>query len=222
MIAVGWKVSGPESFLITVKSKPFHGILYAAKKKAGSMKRLAESLGVCLVTLYRWTSLRDYPRSLFGHSRRGPRWDRDAFDILLMSFTGAGIDELWPSEIRTFIDRTRDVESFEFERSHEVPLIRLTSSVERQLAIEDHSGEFVIDYEASLEAITQALSNLSEREREVLKLRYGLCGCEPHTQAEVSRMFHVTTMRIGQIEAKAIQRLQRPGNAAILVEFNPD
>ncbi|MBC8141357.1 MAG: RNA polymerase sigma factor RpoD [Armatimonadetes bacterium] len=68
--------------------------------------------------------------------------------------------------------------------------------------------------------IERLLNELSDRERDVLKLRFGLNndGC-PHTLEEVGRHFRVTRERIRQIEAKAIKKLRCPTAAAYLREY---
>ena len=57
------------------------------------------------------------------------------------------------------------------------------------------------------EALAQALSMLSERERRVLELRFGLNGERPRTLDEVGRTFDVTRERIRQIESGCLRKL---------------
>ena len=65
---------------------------------------------------------------------------------------------------------------------------------------------------ASLEkiALRKLLYTLSDREREVLELRFGLVGERPLTLDEVGRHFELTRERIRQIEAKALTKLRHP------------
>ncbi len=65
---------------------------------------------------------------------------------------------------------------------------------------------------ASLEkiALRNLLYTLSDREREVLELRFGLVGDRPLTLDEVGRHFDLTRERIRQIEAKALTKLRHP------------
>ncbi|MEN6405914.1 MAG: sigma-70 family RNA polymerase sigma factor [Thermoguttaceae bacterium] len=67
--------------------------------------------------------------------------------------------------------------------------------------------------------IHQALQSLSYREREILRLRYGLAGGCPYTLSEVGKVFSVTRERVRQLEHDALRKLQQPSHAARLVDF---
>ena len=67
--------------------------------------------------------------------------------------------------------------------------------------------------------ITKVLKTLSYREREIIKLRYGLGDGYSYTLEEVGHIFKVTRERIRQIEAKAVRKLQQPSRSAELVGF---
>ncbi|HET7144207.1 MAG TPA: sigma-70 family RNA polymerase sigma factor, partial [Anaerolineales bacterium] len=67
-----------------------------------------------------------------------------------------------------------------------------------------------------------ALESLSEREREVLELRFGLRDGKEHTLEEVSRYFNVTRERIRQIEAKALRKLRHPARSSELRDYLGD
>jgi len=60
----------------------------------------------------------------------------------------------------------------------------------------------------------RALASLSEREAEVIRLRFGLDGGREHTLEEIGRRMQVTRERIRQIEATALGKLRRPAQAA--------
>ncbi len=91
-------------------------------------------------------------------------------------------------------------------------------------------GEFVADTnfdrpersasnELLRKEIGKLLKTLTYREREIIKLRYGLENGYSYTLEEVGRIFHVTRERVRQIEAKAVQKLQQPGRSKILAGF---
>ncbi|MEN4012107.1 MAG: sigma-70 family RNA polymerase sigma factor [Chloroflexota bacterium] len=105
-------------------------------------------------------------------------------------------------------------------------------SLERPVGDEDSSqlGDFIEDDEAMepmdaaaremlREQVQNALGALSERERQVLELRFGLIDGKDHTLEEVSRYFNVTRERIRQIEAKALRKLRHPTRSRHLREY---
>lgn len=67
--------------------------------------------------------------------------------------------------------------------------------------------------------IDQVLKTLTYREREIIKLRYGIGDGYTYTLEEVGRIFKVTRERVRQVEAKAIRKLQHPVRARKLQGF---
>jgi RNA polymerase primary sigma factor len=91
-------------------------------------------------------------------------------------------------------------------------------------------GEFVEDHREidPLREMTQdllkkrvadALEELNYREREILRLRYGLADGYSYTLEEVGKIFSVTRERVRQIEAKAVRKLQHPIRSRCLAGF---
>ena len=62
----------------------------------------------------------------------------------------------------------------------------------------------------SLKGPSRRVAELNYREREILRLRYGLVDGYSYTLEEVGRIFSVTRERVRQIEAKAVRKLQQP------------
>jgi RNA polymerase primary sigma factor len=91
-------------------------------------------------------------------------------------------------------------------------------------------GDFIPD-ETTLSPVDQAskqllkdhleevLDTLSDREKKVLKLRFGLGGKKPMTLEEVGKVFGVTRERIRQIEANAIRKLKHPSRRKKLQDY---
>jgi RNA polymerase primary sigma factor len=67
--------------------------------------------------------------------------------------------------------------------------------------------------------IADVLQTLDYREREILRLRYGLADGYTYTLQEIGRIFSVTRERVRQIEAEAIRKLQHPGPSRRLAGF---
>jgi RNA polymerase primary sigma factor len=69
------------------------------------------------------------------------------------------------------------------------------------------------------EKIEEALDQLSIRERDVVRMRFGLDDGYPHTLEEVGNHFRVTRERIRQIEAKALKKLRHPSRNSRLRDY---
>jgi len=69
--------------------------------------------------------------------------------------------------------------------------------------------------------IEELLKTLTYREREIIRLRYGLADGYSYTLEEVGRIFKVTRERVRQIEAKAVGKLQNPVRSGMLASFVP-
>ena len=81
--------------------------------------------------------------------------------------------------------------------------------------VEDRGAESPFEAVAAMQSISEVarlLSSLDEREREILKLRFGLDGGEPRTLEQIGERLGLTRERIRQIEARALSRLRHPSN----------
>ncbi len=105
-------------------------------------------------------------------------------------------------------------------------------SLDRPISESDDSyfGDFIEDndvdspvmsaaQEMLKERIDVVLKTLSYREREIIKLRYGIGDGYTYTLEEVGRIFKVTRERVRQVEAKAIKKLQHPVRSRKLEGF---
>jgi RNA polymerase primary sigma factor len=105
-------------------------------------------------------------------------------------------------------------------------------SLETPIGEEDdsHLGDFIPDddaqapadaaaYELLKEQLKEVLDTLSEREENVLRLRFGLDDGRTRTLEEVGKVFGVTRERIRQIEAKALRKLRHPSRSKRLKDF---
>jgi RNA polymerase primary sigma factor len=69
------------------------------------------------------------------------------------------------------------------------------------------------------EGLDRALGLLTERERKVIELRYGLTGAEPLTLEQIGRDFGITRERVRQIESNSLRKLKRLPQAQVLREW---
>lgn len=95
---------------------------------------------------------------------------------------------------------------------------------------DSHLGDFIPDddvqapvdaaaYTMLKEQLMEVLDTLSEREKKVLMLRFGLEDGRPRTLEEVGKEFNVTRERIRQIEAKALRKLRHPSRSKKLKDY---
>ena len=135
----------------------------------------------------------------------------------------------------------REPTTYEISEGMEVPPERVREilkvsqepvSLETPIGEEEdsHLGDFIEDLSAPApadaatfqllrEQVEEVLDTLSERERRVLQLRFGLEDGRGRTLEEVGRDFGVTRERIRQIEAKALRRLRHPSRSKKLRDF---
>jgi RNA polymerase primary sigma factor len=123
---------------------------------------------------------------------------------------------------RMSVDKVREI----------IKISQLPLSLEMPVGDEDSSrlGDFVKDTAVQApdevvlhgllrEDLEEVMSSLTDREKTVLKLRFGLDDGQPRTLEEVGKVFNVTRERIRQIEAKALRKLRHPTRSKKLKEY---
>jgi RNA polymerase sigma factor (sigma-70 family) len=204
-----------DAFGITIRSRAYHADLLAAARKVGSVRAMAQHLGISESTLGGWIRLDSQP-SLRGTGRRKcgayrpGRWAE--IERKLVELTGKGATQLWPGFLK--LSGLLDAPKVR-EETREIPagdMMRLRHQPQSLLPPPERGADLA-EVRGALE---KALEKLSFREREVLKLRYGLGGGGPSTLEEVGRVFKITCCRVRQIEAKAIHKLQGGARCAEL------
>ena len=88
--------------------------------------------------------------------------------------------------------------------------------------MQDHRDDdplYDTNQEALKSRIEDAMQGLNYREREIIRLRYGLADGYSYTLEECGRIFKVTRERVRQIEAKAVAKLQSPSRSDRLAAF---
>jgi len=149
--------------------------------------------------------------------------DEEAADAIHLALeSDSQINPEWTVAWEDAVDKVEDI-----LKTAEEPI-----SLERPIGDENNStlADFIEDQDATApldaaakeilgEQVRNSLSALSERERQVIKLRFGLVDGKEHTLEEVSQYFDVTRERIRQIEAKALRKLRHPSRNSDLREF---
>ena len=131
-------------------------------------------------------------------------------------------DEELAKKMNLSVDKVREV----------IKIAQEPVSLETPIGEEDdsHLGDFVKDersmspeeftiHELLKDEISDVLLTLTEREEQVLRLRFGLDDGSCKTLEEVGQMFGVTRERIRQIEAKALRKLRHPSRSRKLKDF---
>ncbi len=126
----------------------------------------------------------------------------------------------------------RDVNISVSEARRVLKISRHQISLDRTVGESDDSvfGDFIEDEKAESpvsaaaqemlkEKVESVLDTLTYREREIIKLRYGIGDGYTYTLEEVGKKFMVTRERVRQIEAKAVRKLQHPVRSRILEGF---
>lgn len=200
---------------ITQVSKLKHAALHKAAKKLGGQSALARHIGVAPSELGEWCNLKRTPPKSWT-TERIAEVEKKLFDL-----TGQTWEEIFPQELceaEEFLKASKTM-----ERTQSFDTTGLLSYADQQasrLTTNDPQETCITEEMKSM--LSRAIATLSYREREIIKLRYGLGGGESYTLEEVGHIFKVTKDRIRQIEQKALWKLQMPSRLKLLKAFAPD
>lgn len=121
------------------------------------------------------------------------------------------------------------VEKIHLVRLRTQPTIALDSplqAVDAQLTLGDvletneEAPEDVVDNSLLRNDIEDVINSLTPRERDVVRMRYGLDDGRTKTLEEIGTVFHVTKERVRQIESKALRKLRHPYRSAVLRDYS--
>lgn len=162
---------------------------------------LYRASGINKNTLSQWENFRNYPRS-------------KAMERRLERAIGVLIDDMFPQAYKDAVDRKLGR-----------PLERVMTLKElpewagpRMLPMPTE----MLDAAEMREAVERALDTLTEREADVLKMRFGIPDGNEFTLEETGVHFRVSRNRIAQIEAKALRKLKHPNHGRSIREFLPE
>ena len=195
-----------DKFNLRIEARVKNAQLVGAREILGlSQKEAAEKMGITQYTLGDIERMSYYPEmnlqtKICGFYRNN--------GVFLFE------DDVFPEELKHIKGRKytaerdiskHDILSLSYEGT------RLLSAASDKAVEEVHKIELK-------DEINYALSKLSYREREVLKLRFGFKDNRYHTLEECAEVFHVSRERIRQIEAKGLRRLRHPNISERLKE----
>lgn len=123
--------------------------------------------------------------------------------------------EITPAEVENLVKISQHPKSLSTPvgEDKDATLEQFVTDEEQPNLIDSVSKEFLKDY------LNEVLNTLSDRERRVLEMRFGLADGKSKTLEDVGKEFSVTRERIRQIEAKAIRKLRHPTRARKLKDF---
>ena len=186
----------PDEFRIGVTFRVFNWSLdRAIRAKGWNRREAAAACGVHWQTLSKWLGFQSYPR------------EAKALEVAVV--LGVSDEILFPAEIRGF-RITKQSEPISFGREEALAFGMLSQEIDpERVAIQG----------SLTDAIKEAMQGLREREKLVLKLRFGLEGEEALTLTDVAAVVGVTRERIRQIEAKALRLLRHPSRSSLLRDY---
>jgi len=144
-----------------------------------------------------------------------------AKDELAMSLGREPLIEEIAGRIGESVERTRMMENLSLSFISLDTPIDDDGKLELAEVIPDHlqtSPSDSLDEKAAMDDIEEALTHLTEREQEIVRLRYGLKDGKAHTLEELGQMLGVTRERVRQLEMKALKILRHPMVGKRLIE----
>ena len=129
----------------------------------------------------------------------------------------AEVCELEVDKVLDILKRDKNIVSLDtpIKEDEDISLVEFIPS-------DAHFGDVVIhevEQNNLREKIDEVLTDLSDQEQQVLRMRFGLDDDTPKTLEEIGKVFGVTRERIRQIEAKAIRKLRHPSRLKLLKNF---
>ncbi len=191
-------------FELGVKHLAYNYKLRKAREKSGlTQEQLAAFCDMPLQTLGRIEGLKQIPT---------PEMAEKICEVL-----GLDIDETFPQWLELYKLKKSSYDTHHLITERLLPHMKnimLTGET-----IEDI--EHKIDSESLKKKMRKAVRTLSDRERKVIELRFGLKDGVPKSYENVGSQFGITRERIRQIEAKALRKLRHPSRSIPLVAYLP-
>jgi RNA polymerase sigma factor (sigma-70 family) len=184
---------------IVFTAKVYNNQLVERREELGmNAKQLAAAVGICINAYHQYERMETGPYGCNGAPKATAR--------AIADFHGLGIDVLWPQAVMELGDRANRLLSdgplFIGEASN---VFSLSNSPETHA----EASELAAD-------VTSLLTGLSERERRIIEMRFGICNREAMTWADVANIEGVSTAVIHQIVERVLRRLRFSSCSKIL------
>lgn len=202
---------------ITAITKLRHAALFELAKRLGGRDAAAKQIGIGVQTLDTWLKL----SKCFPEAPKGSFWKTERWESVkgnLESLTGQTIEELFPESLRKAVKLRSFVA--QVEQVVEVPeeaLLAYAELAAERLRLPEPI--LAAEQDELKTAVAEAIGSLDYREREIIKLRFGLTNGHEYTLEEVAHIFKLNRERIRQIEARAIRKMQDPSRSRSLAGF---
>jgi hypothetical protein len=187
-------------FGITQVSRLKHADIYKAAKKMGSIKKLAEHLGLHHTTVHEWCNLKRTPTTKWTDERKLD------IETKLFELTGKTLEELFPPELvenqaflraPKLLEQTKDIEISAL-------LNYAGASTERLTYIPPEDTE---ELDVIKEELLSLIKTFPERTQCILEIRFGLEGGRQLSYTELAECFERTKELMRGIEQKALRKL---------------
>jgi RNA polymerase sigma factor (sigma-70 family) len=180
--------------------------MIAARERLGlSQRALAEQSGVSMGFIMRCEKL-TYPKAEFSEKLS-----------ILARFLGIPEDDIIPIDLVGETIRTKYIQRLNINAERLLETKAAFDDRNILPAPVDDLGELEVLNNVR-EVLPKILQTLTFREREILKLRFGIGQEFAYTLEEVARIFKVTRERVKMVEAKAIRKLQHPKRKLVLAK----
>ena len=199
-----------DGFGLTAVTRLYHAKLHRLAKEMGTQKAVAKYLGVSSCLFNQWVNLKNLPPKEPHDRGRKTLWRKPFFDEVekkLFELTGETWDELWPQELRDAVEINGLITQKEQLITVE-PQQLLTYAREEAARLEAVDPTKSAEISELRESLARALKHLSYREREIIKLRFGIDYDQAFTLQECAHIFKMTRERARQIQRKAIRKMQ--------------
>lgn len=183
---------------VAIHAKTKHPILWPLAVKMGGVISLAKEIPFRASSVYRWVSLKDYPK----YGRRN-KDKRQVIESGLFKLTQKLLDDLWPQSLKDAIDAKYAAQ--ETTQLAQMDMVAL-GQLEAQRRELPPVGHEMISDEMS-EILNRELKLLRPRDRQFVEMRFGLNGHSSHTFAELGDHFGVSATRSMDIVNRAIYKI---------------